>query len=82
MVIIFFTINKETDEKRNFTKYLKENVLHGIDNQLQVKDINLNNKMRKLVNDNLDTLFRLNDDLLHEEQEIEQFLKALEKTIK
>jgi V-type H+-transporting ATPase subunit C len=82
MVIIFFTINKGTDEKRNFTKYLKENVLHGIDNQLQVKDINLNNMMRELVNDNLDTLFKLNDDLLHDEQEIETFLKALEKQLK
>ena len=81
MVIIFFTINKGNDEKANFTKYLKENVLRGIDNQLIVKDINLNNMMKDLVNDNLDTLFKLNDDLLRDEQEIEQFLKALEKQL-
>ena len=81
MVIIFFTINKGTNEKQNFTKFLKESVLRGVDNQIQVKDINLNNMMKELVSDNLDTLFKLNDELLQYEQEIEQFLKSLEKQI-
>ena len=82
MVIIFFTVNKGTisEDKPNFAKHLKENVLNGID-QLQVKEINLNNMMKELVNDNLDTLFKLNDDLLHDEQEIENFLKGLEKQL-
>ena len=82
MVIIFFTVNKGTvgDDKRNFAKYLKENILHGID-QLTVKDINLNHMMRELVNDNLDTLFKINDDLMRDEQEIESFLKSLEKQL-
>ena len=82
MVIIFFTVNKGTvgDDKRNFAKYLKENILHGID-QLTVKDINLNQMMRELVNDNLDTLFKINDDLIRDEMEIEGFLKSLEKQL-
>ena len=82
MVIIFFTVNKGTvgDDKRNFAKYLKENILHGID-QLTVKDINLNHMMRELVNDNLDTLFKINDDLIRDEQEIEGFLRSLEKQL-
>ena len=81
MVIFYFTINKGAEEKTNFTKYLKENVLRGIDNQLFVKEMNLNIVMKDLINDNLDTLFKLNDDLLRDEQEIEQFLKALEKQL-
>ena len=82
MVIIFFTVNKGTipEDKRNFAKHLKENVLRGIE-QLTVKEINLNNMMKELVNDNLDTLFKLNDDLIRDEQEIESFLKALEKQL-
>lgn len=82
MVIIFFTVNKGTvgDDKRNFAKYLKENVLTGID-QLTVREINLNNIMKELVNDNLDTLFKINDDLIRDEQEIEGFLKSLEKQL-
>ena len=82
MVIIFFTVNKGTiaDDKRNFAKHLKDNVLNGIE-KLQVKEINLNNMMKELVNDNLDTLFKLNDDLLRDEQEIESFLKGLEKQL-
>ena len=82
MVIIFFTVNKGTigDDKRNFPKHLKENVLGGID-QLTVKEINLNNIMKELVNDNLDTLFKINDDLMRDEQEIEAFLKSLEKQL-
>ena len=82
MVIIFFTVNKGTvgDDKRNFAKYLKENILHGID-QLTVKDINLNQMMKELVNDNLDTLFKINDDLIRDEMEIEGFLKSLEKQL-
>ena len=82
MVIIFFTVNKGTinEEKHNFAKHLKENVLNGID-QLTVKEINLNNMMKELVNDNLDTLFKLNDDLIKDEQEIESFLKSLEKQL-
>ena len=82
MVIIFFTVNKGTinEEKHNFAKHLKENVLNGID-QLTVKEINLNNMMKELVNDNLDTLFKLNDDLIRDEQEIESFLKSLEKQL-
>ena len=82
MVIIFFTVNKGTigDDKRNFAKHLKENVLGGID-QLTVKEINLNNIMKELVNDNLDTLFKINDDLMRDEQEIEAFLKSLEKQL-
>ena len=79
MVIIFFTVNKGTigEDKRNFAKHLKENVLGGIDN-LTVKEINLNNIMKELVNDNLDTLFKINDGLIRDEQEIEAFLKFLE----
>ena len=82
MVIIFFTVNKGTigEDKRNFAKHLKENVLGGIDN-LTVKEINLNNIMKELVNDNLDTLFKINDDLIRDEQEIETFLKSLEKQL-
>ena len=82
MVIIFFTVNKGTigDDKRNFAKHLKENVLGGID-QLTVKEINLNNIMKELVNDNLDTLFKINDDLMRDEVEIEGFLKSLEKQL-
>lgn len=82
MVIIFFTVNKGTiaEDKRNFAKHLKENVLNGID-KLQVKEINLNNMMKELVNDNLDTLFKLNDDLIRDESEIENFLKSLEKQL-
>ena len=82
MVIIFFTVNKGTinEEKHNFAKHLKENVFNGID-QLTVKEINLNNMMKELVNDNLDTLFKLNDDLIKDEQEIESFLKSLEKQL-
>ena len=37
--------------------------------------------MKELVNDNLDTLFKLNDDLIKDEQEIESFLKSLEKQL-
>ena len=82
MVIIFFTVNKGTisDDKHNFAKHLKDNVLNGID-QLTVKEINLNNIMKDLVNDNLDTLFKINDDLMRDEQEIETFLKSLEKQL-
>ena len=82
MVIIFFTVNKGTvgEDKRNFAKHLKDNVLAGID-QLTVREINLNNIMRELVNDNLDTLFKINDDLIRDEQEIEAFLKSLEKQL-
>ena len=82
MVIIFFTVNKVTvgEDKRNFAKHLKDNVLAGID-QLTVREINLNNIMRELVNDNLDTLFKINDDLIRDEQEIEAFLKSLEKQL-
>jgi len=82
MVIIFFTVNKGTiaDDKRNFAKHLKENVLNGLD-QIQVKEINLNNIMKDLVNDNLDTLFKINDDLIRDELEIESFLKSLEKQL-
>jgi V-type H+-transporting ATPase subunit C len=82
MVIIFFTVSKSStgEEKRNFAKYLKENILGNID-QLTVKEINLSNIMKELVNDNLDTLFKINDDLMRDEQEIEVFLKSLEKQI-
>ena len=82
MVIIFFTVNKGTsgNDKQNFAKHLKENVLNGIE-QLTVKEINLNKIMKELVNDNLDTLFKINDDLIRDEQEIESFLKALEKQL-
>ena len=82
MVIIFFTVNKGTigEDKRNFAKHLKDNVLGGIDG-LTVKEINLNNIMKELVNDNLDTLFKINDDLIRDEQEIESFLKSLEKQL-
>jgi len=82
MVIIFFTVNKGTvgEDKPNFAKHLKDNVLAGID-QLTVREINLNNIMRELVNDNLDTLFKINDDLIRDEQEIEAFLKSLEKQL-
>lgn len=82
MVIIFFTVNKGAtgEEKRNFAKYLKENILGAID-QITVKEINLNNIMKDLVNDNLDTLFKINDDLMRDEQEIETFLKSLEKQL-
>ena len=82
MVIFFFTVNKGTvgEDKRNFAKHLKDNVLVGID-QLNVKDIPLNNIMKELVNDNLDTLFKINDDLIRDEQEIEAFLKSLEKQL-
>ena len=82
MVIIFFTVSKSStgEEKRNFAKYLKENILGNID-QLTVKEINLSNIMKELVNDNLDTLFKINDDLMRDEQEIEAFLKSLEKQI-
>lgn len=82
MVIIFFTVSKGTipEDKRNFAKHLKESVLNGID-QVSVKEINLNNMMKELVSDNLDTLFKLNDDLVRDEQEIENFLKALEKQL-
>ena len=82
MVIIFFTVNKGTisDDKHNFAKHLKDNVLNGID-QLTVKEISLNNIMKDLVNDNLDTLFKINDDLMRDEQEIETFLKSLEKQL-
>ena len=61
MVIIFFTVNKGTsgNDKQNFAKHLKENVLNGIE-QLTVKEINLNKIMKELVNDNLDTLFKIN----------------------
>ena len=37
--------------------------------------------MKELVNDNLDTLFKLNDDLMRDETEIENFLKSLEKQL-
>ena len=37
--------------------------------------------MKDLVNDNLDTLFKINDDLMRDEQEIETFLKSLEKQL-
>ena len=82
MVIIFFTVSKSStgEEKRNFAKHLKENILGGID-QLTVKEINLSHIMKELVNDNLDTLFKINDDLMRDEQEIEAFLKSLEKQI-
>ena len=82
MVIIFFTVSKSStgEEKRNFAKHLKENILGGID-QLTVKEINLSHIMKELVNDNLDTLFKINDDLMRDEQEIEVFLKSLEKQI-
>ena len=82
MVIIFFTVNKGTipENKTNFAKHLKESVLNGID-QLTVKEINLNTMLKELVNDNLDTLFKLNDDLMRDETEIENFLKALEKQL-
>ena len=82
MVIIFFTVNKGTigEDKRNFAKHLKDNVLGGIDG-LTVKEINLNNIMKELVNDNLDTLFKISDDLIRDEQEIESFLKSLEKQL-
>ena len=82
MVIIFFTVNKGTipEDKTNFAKHLKESVLNGID-QLTVKEINLNTMLKELVNDNLDTLFKLNDDLMRDETEIENFLKALEKQL-
>jgi hypothetical protein len=82
MVIIFFTVSKGTigEDKRNFAKHLKENVLGSID-RLTVKEINLNNIMKELVNDNLDTLFKINDDLMRDEQEIETFLKSLEKQL-
>ena len=33
--------------------------------------------MKELVNDNLDILFKINDDLIRNKQEFEAFLKSL-----
>lgn len=82
MVVIFFTVNKGnmTFDSRQFADYLKSKVLANID-QKKVKDIDLSNTMKQLVTDNLDTLFKTNDDLMRDEVEIEGFLKVLEKQI-
>lgn len=82
MVVIFFTVNKGTMtfDSRQFADYLKSKVLANID-QKKVKDIDLSNTMKQLVTDNLDTLFKTNDDLMRDEVEIEGFLKVLEKQI-
>ena len=37
--------------------------------------------MKELVNDNFDTLFKINDGLIWNEQEFEAFLKSLEKQL-
>lgn len=82
MVVIFFTVNKGTMtfDSRQFADYLKTKVLANVD-QKKVKDIDLSTTMKQLVTDNLDTLFKTNDDLMRDEVEIESFLKALEKQI-
>lgn len=82
MVVIFFTVNKGTMQfdNRAFADYLKTKVLANVD-QKKIKDIDLSTTMKQLVTDNLDTLFKTNDDLMRDEIEIESFLKALEKQI-
>ena len=81
MVVLFFTLSKQklTYSTREFADYLKGTVLSGIDKK-KVIPLELG-IMKDLVTDNLDSLLKINDELIKNDSEIESFLKNLEKKI-
>ena len=81
MVVLFFTLSKQklTYSTREFADYLKSKVLSGID-QKKVVPLELG-IMKDLVTDNLDSLLKINDELIKNDLEIGSFLKNLEKKI-
>lgn len=90
MVFFYMTFVKDEEKDPNSkTKYGRmspKDFAHLLQNQILkniegVKITAVDLDLSKLLSENLDNMFKLNDDLIKQEQEIEGYLKGLEKRI-
>ena len=81
MVILYISLNpgKAAKSLKEFGREIKENVLKGID-KLALYEVETRD-MKNLLSESLDTMFKLNDDLIEHENKIENYLKQEEKRI-
>lgn len=77
---------KDPNSKTKYGRMSPKDFAHLLQNQILkniegVKITAVDLDLSKLLSENLDNMFKLNDDLIKQEQEIEGYLKGLEKRI-